>query len=279
MRASRGQLSNLVSGEWLLNNSSSVRSIDCSWFLNSTRDPRKEFLEKRVPGAVFWPIDEISDTTTTTLPHMMPSEARFNEAMSTFGLKPDDEIVCYDSQLGATRVWLTLKAFGHKGHVHVLQGGLPAFAGTPESGPVKSFPETKYLSGKLDPKFIISMEELHQGLENGTIAPLDARPAPRFEGKQAEPRPTIRSGHMPGALNIPWPTLFDENQRFKSKSELAKILGPAVDISRSKRLVTTCGSGMTATLINFALSEIGFDEHVVALYDGSWAEWGNKQAE
>jgi thiosulfate/3-mercaptopyruvate sulfurtransferase len=276
MQASRGCLSSLVSGHWLAKSHTSVRTIDASWFLNSPRDPKKEFLARHVPGAVFWPIDEISDTSSTTLPHMMPSESDFNAAMSAFGLSEADDIVVYDTHLGATRVWLTLKAFGHKGQVRILQGGLTAYRGTLESGPAIQWPQTKYQSGRLNPKFIIGMAELDAGLENGTIAVLDARPAPRFEGTQPEPRPTIRSGHMPGALNIPWPSLFDDNHQFKSQSELAQILAPAIEQSRTKRLVTSCGSGMTATLINFALQEIGFEEQVVALYDGSWAEWGNK---
>ncbi len=269
-------LHNFVSTEWLAArlNEPGLGVIDASWHLpTSGRSGVEEFREKHIPGAVFFDIDEIADRSTD-LPHMLPDAAAFADAMGRLGLSEDMTIVVYDS-LGlyaAARVWWTLRAFG-AAKVKILEGGLPKWIkeGRPlEKGETVRAPRT--FVARLDPAVVASRDDVRRALASDAIQVVDARPADRFEGKAPEPRPGLKSGHMPGALNLPFVEILDGG-KLKSPPALAQAFA-ARGVDLKKPVITTCGSGVTAAILALAAEEAG--GKVAGLYDGSWAEWGGR---
>ena len=251
-----------------------TRFVDATWFMpDAGRNAKAEYLERHLPGAVFFDIDAVADRTSP-LPHMLPSSQAFGEAVGRMGISPQDEVVVYDRAPtpSAPRVWWTFRAMGHS-RVRVLDGGLEAWAadGDLESGPV-STPPVVYAALRR-PELVRDFEQVRWALRQGGVQVVDARPSPRFLGQAPEPRPGLRSGHMPGALNVPAGTFYDPDGRMRSPANIRSAL-EAAQVNLSKPVIATCGSGITAAVIAFGLARVGRDD--AAVYDGSWAEWGGR---
>ncbi|MCR9235622.1 MAG: 3-mercaptopyruvate sulfurtransferase [Alphaproteobacteria bacterium] len=267
---------NLVSADWLLQNlgDSSVKVIDGSWYLpQQGRDAVAEYAAGHIPGAVFFDLDGHSDKSSD-LPHMMPSAEVFAAAVSGLGISNSDHIIIYDGLgfMSAPRIWWMFKAFGHE-NVSVLDGGMPAW--NRADGPVENqqtdVTPSKYLA-VLNEKYIATRDSILTFVEIGDRQIIDARSAERFSGRAPEPREGLKSGHMPGAKNLPFQKLVGSGGVFRSGTELQQAFEDSgIDLSRP--VVTTCGSGVTAAILTLGLEELGHDDN--KLYDGSWAEWGS----
>lgn len=268
----------VVSTAWLADRlgAPDVRVVDGSWFMPAEgRSGRAEFLERHIPGAVFFDIDAIADQTTD-LPHMLPTPQAFAEAAGALGLGRDADIVVYDS-LGvrsAARVWWTLRAMGFT-RVFVLDGGLKAWMaeGRPvEAGDVT--PRPVAVEARFDADLVRDVEAVKRLLASGEARLVDARSGPRFRAEAPEPRAGLRSGHMPGAANLPWEAVVTPEGLLKPAGELRQVFVEAgVDLGHP--IVTTCGSGVTASVLALALARLGLDR--AAVYDGSWTEWGGRE--
>ncbi len=250
-----------------------LRLLDASWFLPAEgRSGREEFAAERIPGAVFFDIDAVSDTSVD-LPHMLPAPGAFAEAASALGLSPDLDVVVYDSFgiRSSARVWWTLKVMGFE-RVQVLDGGLRAWKASGlrlETGAPRP-PSPVATRVRFDRTRLRDREDVAAALASGAAQIVDARGAPRFRGEAPEPRPGLRSGHMPGARNLPFDRLLTPEGRLKTPVALAEAFREAgVDLARP--IVATCGSGVTASVLALALEVLGAP---TAVYDGSWAEWG-----
>ena len=267
----------LVSTAWLAQHldAPDVRIVDASWFMpGSPRDAKAEFAERHIPGAVFFDIDEIADTDSP-LPHMLPSPVKFSARVRKLGLGDGSRIVVYDSSgiLGAARVWWTFRVMGHE-DVAVLDGGLPAWLA--EDRPTDDHepqPGERHFSPRVASDLVRDLNQIKRVLDNGREQVVDARPAPRFKGEVPEPRAGLRSGHMPGALNVPVGSVIAPDGRMKSAEEIRAVFEDA-GIDLKKPIVTTCGSGITASVLALALARTGKDR--VGVYDGSWSEWGGR---
>ncbi len=247
-----------------------LRIIDASWWLDG-RDARADFEAERLPGAVFFDIDAVSDPASR-YPHMLPTPQTFAEAMGEMGISESDDIIVYDAQglFSAARVWWTLRTMGAQ-RVRVLDGGLPKWRaeGRPlEHGSVAPRKASAF-DAALNAESVVNLDQVRQAL-GGKVQVVDARGAPRFRGEAAEPRPGVRSGHMPGALNLPFSQLLNADGTLKRGTELeAAFCDAGVDLDRP--VITSCGSGVTAAILTLGLAELG---RASQLYDGSWAEWG-----
>ena len=263
----------LVSAQWLAERlgTPGLVIIDGSWYLPAlNRDPHKEYLEGHIPGAVFFDLDAIS-SHATDLPHMMPEPPEFASAMRKLGISDGATIIVYDGLglFSAPRVWWMLKAFGAR-DVHVLDGGLPAWKAENrplEDGDVIRAPS--HFTARLDHSVLASLSDVQRALAADAQV-LDARPAERFRGEVAEPRPGLRMGHIPGSKSLPFSLLLD-NGRMKTPEQLKAVFEQA-GIVADKPIITSCGSGVSAAIITLALTVAG--QRAGALYDGSWAEWG-----
>jgi thiosulfate/3-mercaptopyruvate sulfurtransferase len=267
----------LVTTAWLAErlDSADVRVIDATWFMpGEGRTGRQAYETGHIPGAVFFDIDEISDRSTD-LPHMLPPADAFAEAAGALGLRRDLTLVAYDGQgiFSAPRVWWTLRAMGFP-EVFVLDGGLPKWRaeGRPldTSAPV---PAPSTIEPAFDPSLVRDLEQVRRTLEVRDAQVVDARAAARFRGEVPEPRAGLRSGHMPGARNVPWNGLINADGTMTSAGQIrAAFEGAGVDLDDP--IVTTCGSGVSAALLALALARLGRED--VAVYDGSWTEWGGR---
>ncbi|HTI88012.1 MAG TPA: 3-mercaptopyruvate sulfurtransferase [Alphaproteobacteria bacterium] len=267
----------LVTSDWLAAhlNDGHVRVLDGSWWMPADkRDARAEWLAAHIPGARFFDIDRIADTSVP-LPHMLPSEAVFADALVTLGIGADDHVVVYDAAgiFAAPRVWWTFRAFGFD-NVSVLDGGLPKWKR--ENRPIDSGDSasaaapTKRFAPRLDHRWVRSLDEMRANVDSRRELVLDARSAGRFAGTEPEPRAGLRSGHIPGSRSVPFGTLI-ESGTMKPVDELRRVFASA-GVDATTPAVATCGSGLTAAIIAFALHRIGHPS--VAVYDGSWSEWG-----
>jgi len=267
----------LVTPGWLAERlgDPNVRIVDASWYLpTQNRDPRAEFLAGHIPGAAHFDIDAIADKATS-LPHMLPDEREFAAAAGALGLSADKTIVVYDGAglFAAPRVWWTLSVFGAK-DVRILDGGLPAWKreGHPlETG--DAHPSPARFEAHLDTDRVRDFKAVASILTEDSACVADARSAGRFAGTAPEPHPGLPSGHMPGARNLPFDRLLDADGRIREPHAIRKAFADAgVDLDLP--VVTTCGSGVTAAILVFGLALIGKDD--VALYDGSWTEWAQR---
>ncbi len=266
----------IVSVEWLQSSLSdkSVSVVDASWHLPpEQRNAGEEYLQGHIPGAVFFDIDKIS--TPGDLPHMMPSADFFNESVGKLGLKKNNTVVVYDTKglFSAARVWWMLTVCGY-GDVKILDGGLPAWleAGFAlDTGEVGVEPVV--VSASVAPGSIVDASQVLEASETRSVQILDARSQDRFDGLAPEPRAGLRAGHIPGSNCLPFTELLS-NGKLKSQVQLREIL-KAHGFTGAAPVYTTCGSGVTAAIITLALHCVGHYE--VALYDGSWTEWGGRE--
>ncbi|WP_297295124.1 3-mercaptopyruvate sulfurtransferase [uncultured Methylovirgula sp.] len=263
-----------VSTEWLAAHlgEPDLVIIDGTFLLPSEgRNAYEEYRASHIPGAVFFDIDEIADHSTN-LPHMLPTPEAFAKAVGALGISDTSRIVVYDTSnfQGGARVWWTLRLYGAK-DVKLLAGGFARWKaeGRPlEQGQVRRPPQT--FTAHFDEAGVASLDDVRAIMRDGSRQIVDARPAARFRGEAEEPRPGVRSGHIPGSFNLPSRDLVKDGE-IKPPQEIAAAFGQAgVDIS--KPVLTTCGSGVTAAILLLGLATLGQDD--VRLYDGSWSEWG-----
>jgi thiosulfate/3-mercaptopyruvate sulfurtransferase len=268
----------VVSTSWLAARlgSPGLRVVDASWYLPGTgRDATREYIEAHIPGAIFFDLDASSEAETA-LPHMLPSEAAFAERMSALGLNDADDLVIYDgsgANLSAARVWWTFRVFGHQQSA-VLDGGMGKWRS--ENRPVESgivtLPRGRF-SARLQLRAIRDLAAMRSNLGEGPEQVVDLRPAGRFAGTAPEPRPGLRSGHIPGSRNIPYTELVGPDGTILPEDQLRRRL-EAAGIDLSQPIVATCGSGTSACALILALELLGLSN--AALYDGAWAEWGGR---
>ncbi|KAI8140440.1 Rhodanese-like domain-containing protein [Fennellomyces sp. T-0311] len=268
----------LVSTAELASSLDQVKVLDGSWHMpNANRDPYQEFLQQHIPGARFFGIDEIKDTTVN-LPHMLPTPEVFAEAVGNLGISEKDQVVVYDSVgiFSATRVYWTFKAFGHQ-NISVLNGGLQKWIkeGRPTETGATNFSAVKYAVPTLNKQLVRDyaqvLENARQGGKPAQV--LDARPHARFTGEAPEPRPGLSSGHMPGSISIPFNVVIQDGELLDTEKLRDIFVSRGVDLD--KEIVTSCGSGITASTLYFALEQVGAKN--VAVYDGSWTEYADKK--
>jgi len=269
----------LVTTDWLAEHlgEPGLVVLDGSWHMpDAGRDAKAEYAQGHIPGAVFFDIDGISDHTTS-LPHMLPAPADFATAVRRLGVEADTTVVVYDSVgvFSAPRVWWTFRAMGHD-QVFVLDGGLKKWLaeGHPVEAGWREAPHGEF-KAHFRPELVQNLAGVRQLLESGAAQVVDARSAARFRGEAPEPRYGVREGHMPGACNAPWSGIVAEDGAVKPALALrAAFEAAGVDLSRP--IVTTCGSGISASILALALAVLGRDD--VPVYDGSWSEWGAADA-
>jgi len=268
----------LVSTEWLHERlgAPDIKIIDATWYLpGDERDPKAEYALAHIPGAVFFDIDEIADITSP-LPHMLPPPEKFASRVKKMGLGDGSTIVVYDASgiFSAPRVWWMFRAMGHE-RVVVLDGGLPKWIA--EGRPIEDMPpatQERHFTPRYTSDLVRDLDQMRKILDGSREQVVDARAAARFTAEAPEPRPGLRGGHMPGALNVPSSTLIAPDGTMKSAEQLEQVFELAgVDVN--KPVVATCGSGISAAIVALALARLGHPR--TAVYDGSWTEWGGRE--
>eukprot|EP00252_Welwitschia_mirabilis_P004950 TRINITY_DN1529_c0_g1_i2.p1 TRINITY_DN1529_c0_g1~~TRINITY_DN1529_c0_g1_i2.p1 ORF type:complete len:449 (-),score=68.84 TRINITY_DN1529_c0_g1_i2:308-1501(-) len=286
----------VVSSHWLHQNlrNPDIKVVDASWYLpKEERNPLQEFQDAHIPGAVFFDVDKISDQNSS-LPHMLPTEKAFSAAVSALGIENKDNVIVYDGKgiFSAARVWWMFRLFGHD-KVWVLDGGLRNWrssgyeveSGASDGAILKVMEASDAIDnayqGKLmstpsfrtcfQPQLVWTLEQVRQNIVDKKFQHLDARGKARFDGLASEPRKGIRSGHVPGSKCIPFSEVLNENQELLNSTELLKRFEKE-GVSLDRPIVTSCGTGVTACVLALGLHRLGKGD--VAVYDGSWTEWG-----
>jgi thiosulfate/3-mercaptopyruvate sulfurtransferase len=266
----------LVTTDWLAARlgAPGLALLDASWHLpGSGRDAGAEFLAARLPRARRWDLDAISDRDRP-LPHMAPGPDAFGAALAGLGLGGGEMVVVYDSHgiFSAPRAWWTFRLMGWD-RVAVLDGGLPKWRaeGRPlDSGPADAPAPSRPPTPRPEAGRVADAEAVARALATGAAQVVDVRPATRFRGEAPEPRPGLRPGHMPGARSLPFAEVLNADGTLKDAAGLRAVLA-AAGVDPARPVVATCGSGVTAAILALALERLG---RTVAVYDGSWAEWG-----
>ena len=265
-----------VSTEWLADHLSApdVVVVDASWYMPASgRDPHREYLGAHIPGAVFFDLDGISDHSSS-LPHMLPSPEQFASAMRKLGIGDGMRIVVYDGPglFSAPRVWWTFKVMGAR-DVVLLEGGLTKWRreGRPlEDGEVRRGP--RHFTARIDHALVRDLEDVRAAGQSGSALIVDARAGDRFRGEVPEPRAGLRSGHMPGSVNVSHADIVEDGQLIDTDRLRAAFEGAGV--TTDKPVITSCGSGVSAAILWLALETLGHTR--LGLYDGSWTEWGGR---
>ena len=266
----------LVPTEWLAAHldDPKVKLLDATFKLPGVLPlPKDDYLAAHIPGAVYFDVDAVSDHSNP-LPHMFPSADQFGRDVGALGVSNGDTVVVYDAGgwVAAPRVWWMFLSYGHR-DIRILNGGLKKWRAegrAVEVGEVTAKPTI--FTASYDAKRVRSIEVMIANVASRAEQVIDARAADRFEGRAVEPRPGIRAGHIPGALNLPYNNLFDAaTGTMKPLDELKKAFAGA-GVDTTKPIVTSCGSGVSAAVLTLALYRLGVEN--TALYDGSWSEWG-----
>lgn len=265
----------LVSTDWLAAHlrDPDLRVLDASWYLPAlARDAKAEYAAGHIPGARFFDIDEIADSRSP-LPHMAPPPEKFISKLRAMGVGDGHQVVIYDGAgiLSAPRVWWTFRLMG-KTDVAVLDGGMPKWRA--EGREIEDMPplvKDRHMTTTRQNHMVKDVTQVAHSAKLGEAVIVDARAADRFAGDAPEPRPGLRSGHIPGSRNVPSSTLVNANGTLKPVAELTALF-KAAGVDLAKPIITSCGSGITAAILSLALERIGHKNH--SLYDGSWAEWG-----
>jgi thiosulfate/3-mercaptopyruvate sulfurtransferase len=270
----------LVSTDWLAGHlgKANLRLADASWYLpQAGRDAHAEYMTAHIQGAAFFDIDAISDGATD-LPHMLPDPAAFASAMKKIGIGDADFVVFYDGAgiYSAPRALWMMRAMGH-GKSAVLDGGLPKWRREARQIEARSGePETigrPHFIARIDNGFRRNFKAMRDNLSRRGEQVVDARSPARFRGEEPEPRPGVRPGHIPDSVNIHYADVLTPRGEMLPPDELKQLFAArGVDLDRP--IVTTCGSGITAAILSLALEIAG--ARTIALYDGSWAEWGSR---
>lgn len=268
----------LVATEWLAQrlDALDVRVVDATWHLpNAGRDAKAEYAERHIPGAVYFDIDDIADAATP-LPHMLPSPETFARRVGQLGLGDGDRIVVYDGGgwMAAPRVWWMFRVFGHD-EVAVLDGGLAKWRaeGRPtEDRPVT--PRERAFTARKNAHLVRTIEQMRANLSSGREQVLAARSRGRFNATEPEPRPGLRGGHIPGSLNLPYTEMFDRESGTLLPPAAIREAVSAAGADLARPVVATCGSGVTTGVLALGLHLLGRRD--VAVYDGSWSEWGER---
>lgn len=266
----------LVSTDWLADHlkDPDLRIFDASWYMPAmNRDAKAEYDDRHIPGARFFDIDEISDLRSP-LPHMAPPVEKFISRMRAMGVGDGHQVVVYDGMglFSAARVWWLLRLMG-KTDVAVLNGGMPKWLG--EDRPIEDMPPVmreRHITVQRQAALIKDVTQVARASKLGDHQIVDARGAARFAGIEPEPREGLASGHIPGALNLPFDQLISADGTMKDDAALRAAF-EAADVDLSKPVITSCGSGVTAAILSLALERLGHRDH--SLYDGSWTEWGS----
>ena len=265
----------LVSTDWLGAHlkDPDLRLLDATWFLPTDgRDAKAGYDAAHIPGARFFDIDEISDHRSS-LPHMVPPVEKFMSRLRAMGVGDGHQVVVYDQHglFSAARVWWLFRLMGQE-NIAVLDGGLPKWMA--EERPTEDLPPVirdRHMTVRRQNQMVKDVTQVSAASKLGDYEILDARAADRFRGEAPEPREGLRSGHIPGSKSVPYSELLNADNTMKSPDDLRAVFA-AAKVEMSKPVITSCGSGITAAIINLALERVGKTDH--ALYDGSWAEWG-----
>ena len=268
----------VVSTEWLSKNKNNVKIIDCSWHMpNLNRDPYKEYLLEHIKNAIFFDLDKNSEQNSK-IPHMMPKKDFWENSISKLGIKNSDHIIVYDNSdvFSSCRVWYSFIFFGHDTNlISVLDGDFKKWL--KENRPI-SKTKTKILKSKYKANanlsLVINKNQVNENIKKNKFQLVDARGKKRFLGLQPEPRKDLKSGHIKGSKNLPFQLLINDDRTFKKIDELSVVFKNH-EVSTSKEMAFTCGSGVTACILGLANSIISGKKPVI--YDGSWAEYGLKQ--
>lgn len=272
--------SGIVSAQWLSNQlqqgNQNLRIFDATYFLtDKTRDALQEHQDQHIPGAQYFDITKIADTQSPW-PNTVPSVDTFEKAVRDLGVNNEHTIIAYDrlGLMSAARVWWLFRYFGHQ-DVAVLDGGLPQWLDlklTVDNDTVV-YPKGNFV-GKCVPELLKTADQVLSVTTepDASAIVVDVRAADRFAGSAPEPRPDLRSGHIPGSINLPFKTLLNDDQTFKDKQQIEAAFSE-VGVDVSKPIITSCGSGVTACIVALGLKQLGVEN--AAVFDGSWTEWGS----
>ena len=265
----------LVSTQWLAAHlkDPDLRVLDASWYLpGSERDPFAEYQRAHIPGARFFDLDDVSDHRSD-LPHMVPPVEKFMSRMRAIGVGDGHQIVVYDGSglFSAPRVWWLFKLMGQM-DIAVLDGGFPKWQA--EGHPVEDLPpilRDRHMMVRRQNQMVKDVTQVSAASKLGESEIVDARSPGRFYGKDPEPRPGLRAGHIPGSKNVFYKDLLKADDTMKSPDEMRQVFVEA-GVDLDKPVITSCGSGVTAAILSLGLTRMGKTDH--SLYDGSWTEWG-----
>ena len=268
----------LVSTDWLAEhiNAPDVRVVDASWYMPAeNRDPAAEYDAEHIPGAVRFDIDEIADTDSD-LPHMMPSPEKFSSRMRKAGIGDGNRVVVYDGgmMMAAARAWWMLRTFGHD-DVAILDGGFNKWKA--EGRPLEDMPPTpreRHFTARLNSTMIRYADQMLANIDSQKEQVVDARAQARFDGIAPEPRAGLRGGHIPGSVCVPFIDVIDDDKTMLPAADIKEAFTSA-GLDLKKPIVATCGSGVSAAMLVFAMHLIGQRQN--AVYDGSWSEWGGRE--